>query len=111
MSTKVQRKVLWWMIDAGGEMVITSGHKRVLIGKLTTTQEPAIAGNQNLIFGLINNKYVERIGTEPGTIEYLRYRITNVGRKAAGKERPDPAEHCNVPHRNKVFASPKIHKK
>ena len=80
-------------------MLISPGYKRVLIGKRLSSGEPMIAGNQNLIFGLLANKYVERVG-EAGTEAGLSYRITEAGRKAAGKKRPDPAEHCNVPHRN-----------
>lgn len=96
MSTKVQKKSLWWMIDAGGTMLIASGYKRVLIGRSQTTGLPMIAGNQNLILGLLNNKYVEKVGP-------MLYQITKLGRKAAGKQRPNPADHCNIPHTNHKY--------
>ena len=117
MATKVQKKVLWWMLDNGGELFICTGNKRVLFAHTDVLGKPNelfCKGNDNLVGGLLANKFAERVGPCPTAplnsdqwkLElhlFHRFRITDTGRKAAGKERPDPREHCNVPHRNKVY--------
>lgn len=115
MPTKVQKKVLWWMIDNGGEIYITTGNKRVLYSHTNSfgkESEMYCKGNENLTGGLLANGYTERMFkvTEVNQIltrdeQFLlhRFKITEKGIKAAGKNRPDPSEHSNVPHRNKRY--------
>jgi hypothetical protein len=115
MPTKVQKKVLWWIIDNGGELYIMSGHKRVLFDYTSTFGKPNemfCRGNDNLIGGLEANVYAERMFkitevnqnlTQAERFLFHRFKITEKGIKAAGKNRPDPSEHSNVPHRNKRY--------
>ena len=131
MATKVQRKVLWWMIDNGGELYISTGNKRVLFAYTDAfgkQGEMFCKGNQNLTGGLIAQKlafpmfeygkeHVSYSHEENGVLTVTpgkqltkeeewhkhRFKITEAGIKAAGKERPDPDKHSNVPHSNKVY--------
>jgi hypothetical protein len=134
VATKVQRKVLWWMIDNGGELYITSGNKRVLFAHTDAFGKPGeifCKGNENLTRGLEAQGYAIRmfkygpehtqiahdvngvVTYEPRVIptkeqETLRHRfkITEAGILAAGSVRPDPEEHSNVPHRNHRYKRP-----
>lgn len=82
MPTPVQRKVCAWIVENGGEMSIASGHKTVRRGTIRSGKyagQTAVAGNLNLIDGLMNNRFVEQL-------EWGRYRITDAGRKIARAE-------------------------
>jgi hypothetical protein len=131
MATKVQKKVLWWMIDNGGELYIMTGHKRVLFDHTNIFGKPNemfCRGTDNLIHGLrtqgyatsmfqpteanrivtheVNGVVVSREGKELTQEERIlrnRFKITEKGIKAAGKSRPDPSEHSNIPHRNHTY--------
>ena len=103
------------MIDNGGELYITTGNKRVLYSHTDAFGKPRemfCKGNENLTFGLEANKYAERmfkytevnqVATPEQRILLHRWKITPKGIAAAGKERPDPEEHSNIPHRNHVY--------
>jgi len=121
------------MIDNGGELYITTGNKRVLLAYTDAFGKPGemfCKGNENLTGGLLVRGYAERmfeytkahtstsheingvLTLEPGQeltpeqkVLRHRFKITEAGIKAAGKVRPDPSEHNNVPHTNKTYRS------
>lgn len=83
MATRVQRKVLWAMLDNGGEILIATGYKTVKLGTVKTTAkqyagQTIVCGNLNLTGGLQNMKFAEPIGD-------MRWRITDAGRDAMGR--------------------------
>ena len=82
MSTKIQRKVLAWMVDHGGEMLIFTGHKTTRLTKTKETQQPVIACSGNVLDGLRRNCLIS-----PAVIGVYdhRYRITNLGIAAIAK--------------------------
>lgn len=86
MTTKVQRRALWWMLDHGGEIMIVTGHKTTRLAKTRATQQPVIAGSANLLHGLKCNLFIVPVGIPWD--DHL-YRITDAGRKAAGNQRPE----------------------
>jgi hypothetical protein len=116
MPTRLQIKVLHWMIANGGELFISTGHKRVRFdytdgfGK---QGELFCKGNVNLLDGLTANKYIESMfpitsvdtvvavdingvkTTRPGRdlalaqrVLRLRYKITSAGIQVAKRYKP-----------------------
>lgn len=82
MATDVQRRVIKWMADAGGEIVICTGFKKTRQATLRETGALCIATSVNVVDGLINNRLVEK--SKPA--EYGRsitYRLVEAGRVLA----------------------------
>lgn len=92
MATRLQRAVLWWLIDQGGEGLYFSGFKAVAIGTRRSDGKQAVMGNSNGAAGLLNNAWVTTDGN-PFGIGSHTLSITDAGRKAAGRSRVVIGEH------------------
>lgn len=79
MATQVQKRVLKWMADAGGELVIMTGFKQTDLRSLKSTGAPCVITSSNVMDGLRNNQFVEKVKPD----EYGRaitYRLADAGR-------------------------------
>lgn len=77
--TSVQRRVLLWVADNGGQMLIYSGRKETRKGTRATTGEPAISTSMVVIEGLTRNGWLRHIDPDPrmGGL----YELTGAGRE------------------------------
>lgn len=88
MATQIQKMVLQWMAQAGGEMLICTGFKKTREATLKASDTPCIATSVNVVGGLTNpgNRYIEKKDqNEFGRA--VTYRLTDAGREVLARMR------------------------
>lgn len=85
-ANRLQKAVLWWLIDQGGSGLYVTGHKTVTTGTRRSDGKPAVLGNENGAAGLLDNGWVTTDGNRFGKGLHT-FTITEAGRKAAGRQR------------------------
>lgn len=84
MATDVQKRVLKWIAAAGGEIVIMTGFKRTELRSLKSSGAPCIITSTNVVDGLRNNKFVERVKPDEFG-RSITYRLADAGRAQTAK--------------------------
>jgi hypothetical protein len=89
MPTKLQRKVLWQMLNNGGKAIFFTGHKSTSWGN-HYDGVAVIRCSECVKWGLHSQKWIEKLTQQYSRkIEDHTYVITTEGIRVAGKHEPE----------------------
>lgn len=93
-TTKLQRALLWHFIEHGGKSLIQTGRKSTSWGtRAGGNGEALIRCSECVWWGLRTKKLIEEDPQASGPFKQISFRITEAGRLAAGKKKPEIRAH------------------